>query len=64
MPSDRREETYKAHAAECLEMARQTDDRAGKIALLDIARAWLALADTAPQEQSSQSRMEKRGAAA
>ena len=45
MPRDGREETYKAHAAECLEIARQTDDREGKIALLDIARAWLVLAD-------------------
>ena len=45
MPRDAQEETYKAHAAECLEIARQTDDREGKIALLDIARAWLALAD-------------------
>jgi hypothetical protein len=39
------EETSKAQAAECLEIARRTDDREGKIALLDIARAWLALAD-------------------
>jgi hypothetical protein len=39
------EETSKAQAAECLEIARRTDDREGKIALLDIARAWLSLAD-------------------
>ena len=45
MPGDGREEMYKEHAAVCLEIARKTDDREGKIALLDIARAWLALAD-------------------
>jgi hypothetical protein len=39
------EETSKAQAAQCLEIARKTDDREGKIALLDMARAWLALAD-------------------
>lgn len=44
MPTDAREE-YKAHAAGCLEIARRTDNREGKIALLDIARAWLALAE-------------------
>jgi hypothetical protein len=38
-------EEYKAHAAGCLDIARKTDDREGKIALLDMARAWLALAD-------------------
>jgi hypothetical protein len=45
VPGDVQEEVYKAHAAACLEIARKTDDREGKIALLDIARAWLALAD-------------------
>ena len=45
MPGDDREEVYKAHAAGCMEIARETDDREGKIALLNIARAWLALAD-------------------
>jgi hypothetical protein len=45
MPADGREEAYKVHAAACLEIAPNTDDREGKIALLDIARAWLALAD-------------------
>jgi hypothetical protein len=45
MPSDDREELYKDHAAACLEIARKTDDRAGKLALLDVARAWIALAE-------------------
>ena len=57
MPGEGREETYKAHAAECLEIARQTDDRDGKIALLGIARAWLALADQhSKNSQASQGR--------
>jgi hypothetical protein len=44
MPGDGRREVYIEHAAACLEIARATDDREGTIALLDIARAWLALA--------------------
>jgi hypothetical protein len=45
MPDVGRDKVYKAYAAECLEIAQKSDDREGKIALLDIARAWLALAD-------------------
>jgi hypothetical protein len=45
MSGDRQQEVYKAQAAECLEIARKTDDRKGKIPLLDIACAGLALAD-------------------
>jgi hypothetical protein len=45
MPADGQQEVYKVHAATCLEIARKTGDREGKIALLGIARAWLALAD-------------------
>jgi len=36
---------YKVHAAACLEIARNADDREGKIALHDMARAWLVLAE-------------------
>ena len=52
MPGDGRQEVYKMHAAACLDIARKTDNREGKIALLDIARAWLALADQ--HDKSSQ----------
>jgi hypothetical protein len=45
MPGDDQQEVYKEHAAACMEIARKTEDREGKIALLGIARAWLALAD-------------------
>jgi hypothetical protein len=45
MPDDGRAEMYKVHAAACLEIARTANNREGKIALLDMARAWLALAE-------------------
>ena len=45
MPGNDQQDVYKVHAAACLDIARKTDDREGKIALLGIARAWLALAD-------------------
>jgi hypothetical protein len=45
MPDDARGEMYKEHAAACLAIARNADDREGKIALLDMARAWLVLAE-------------------
>jgi len=34
---------YRAHAATCIQLAQQTDDPQSKIALLDMARAWLNL---------------------
>jgi hypothetical protein len=45
MPGDSQQEVYKVHTTACLEIARTTEDREGKIALLGIARAWLALGD-------------------
>jgi hypothetical protein len=62
MPGDDREEAYKMNAAECLEIARQTEDREGKTALLDIARAWLALVDQ--HQKNSQTASAKPVAAA
>jgi hypothetical protein len=35
---------YRAHAAECVRLAHQTSDPQSKRSLLDMARAWLALA--------------------
>jgi hypothetical protein len=52
MQDDGREEMYKVHAAACLEIARNANDREGKIALLDMARAWLVLAEQ--HDKSSQ----------
>ena len=34
---------YRAHAAECVRLAQQTNDPQSKGSLLDMARAWLAL---------------------
>ena len=34
---------YRAHAAECVRLAQQTNDPQSKSSLLDMARAWLAL---------------------
>jgi len=36
-------EEYRAHAAECVRLAQQTNDPLRKGSLLDMARAWLAL---------------------
>jgi hypothetical protein len=40
-------EVYRAHAAQCVEIARKTPDPETRLALLDIAQAWLALAQHA-----------------
>jgi hypothetical protein len=45
MPSDGLGEVHRFHAATCIMLAQKTDDPQSKIALLDMARAWLALAD-------------------
>jgi hypothetical protein len=34
---------YRVHAATCIQLAQQTDDPQSKVALLDIARAWINL---------------------
>jgi hypothetical protein len=34
---------YRAHAAECVQLAQQISDPKSKSSLLDMARAWLAL---------------------
>lgn len=35
---------YRSHAAKCVRLAQQTNDPQSKRSLLDMARAWLALA--------------------
>jgi hypothetical protein len=35
---------YRAYAATCVRLAQTTEDRHSKVVLLDMARAWLALA--------------------
>ena len=43
MPDDA-VDAYKKHAANCIRIAQETNDTASKLSLLDMARAWLALA--------------------
>jgi hypothetical protein len=45
MPSDGQGEVYRVHAATCIMLAQKTDDPHSKLALLDMARSWLALAN-------------------
>lgn len=45
MVADGQIEVYRIHAGVCLWLARKTTDRETKLILLDMARAWLALAD-------------------
>jgi hypothetical protein len=40
-----RVEWYRLHVARCLSVAQNTTDSEAKIALLDMARAWLLLAE-------------------
>ena len=43
---------YKAYAAECVRLAEQVKDQVGKSKLIDMAAAWLRLAELA--EKNSQ----------
>lgn len=44
---------YRLYAAHCLEIARDLPDRCRKIALLNMAQVWLALADEIERKASS-----------
>jgi hypothetical protein len=43
MPDDA-VDAYMNHAANCIRVAQETNDTESKLSLLDMARAWLALA--------------------
>ncbi|MFY9835884.1 MAG: hypothetical protein WAK55_05345 [Xanthobacteraceae bacterium] len=45
---------YRLNAAHCLEIARDLPDRGRKIALLNMAQVWLALADEVERKASSE----------
>lgn len=45
MPRDKYGDTYRVHAAHCIQFAQKTDDPEVKLGLLDMASAWLSLAD-------------------
>ncbi|HWY74036.1 MAG TPA: hypothetical protein VN281_00380 [Verrucomicrobiae bacterium] len=45
MLRDGQADVYRVHAAQCVLLARKTDDPESKLALLDMARSWQALAN-------------------
>ena len=45
MSRDGKADVYRVHAAQCIQLAQKTDDPDAKLALLDMARSWLALAN-------------------
>lgn len=38
---------YRLHAADCIKLAQSIAEAAGKLSLLDMAQAWIALAEQA-----------------
>jgi len=42
---------YRGYAAKCTLLAQTLDDSAGKLALIDMAQAWLSLADLAAKNE-------------
>jgi hypothetical protein len=45
MSRDGQADIYRVHAAQCILLAQKTEDADSKMALLDMAHAWLALAN-------------------
>jgi hypothetical protein len=39
--------TYRLHAAHCIDLAKRSSDAGDKVALLAMAKSWLALAEQA-----------------
>ncbi len=46
MPAEHAE-LYRTHAAQCIKLAQSIGELAGKLSLLDMAQAWIALAEQA-----------------
>jgi hypothetical protein len=44
---------YRLYAAHCLEIAQRLSDHGGKIALLNMAQTWIALADQIEKAKSA-----------
>jgi len=44
---------YRIHAANCIRLAQKAADSEGKLALLDMARAWRTLADQAEKNSET-----------
>ncbi len=53
MPSDGNLDLYLTHAAICLSRAQKTDALENRLSLLDMARAWLALADLSEKSRQT-----------
>jgi len=47
-------EFYRLNAAQCVQTAHKTNDAEAKLALLDMAKAWLALADQADKNSMTE----------
>jgi putative IMPACT (imprinted ancient) family translation regulator len=44
---------YRLHAASCIESAQQLSDKESKLALLQMAQSWLALAEQAAKNSEA-----------
>jgi hypothetical protein len=44
-------DAYRVHAGQCVQLAQRITDPDGKLALLDMARAWLAIAEQADKNR-------------
>ena len=53
MTRDGRVNTYLALAARCIQLAQETDDKASKLSLLDLARGWLAMAEQSEKDRQA-----------
>jgi hypothetical protein len=47
-----REEDYRLHAAQCLKLAAESTGQSSRVALLDMARAWMRLAEQAEKNST------------
>jgi hypothetical protein len=48
---------YTKHAANCIRLAQETNDTDSKLSLLDMARAWLALAEQGERNRDIETAM-------
>ncbi len=46
-------DVYRVHAGKCVQLAQRIADPDGKLALVDMARAWLAIAEQADKNSQT-----------
>jgi hypothetical protein len=46
-------DVYRVHACKCVQLAQRIADPDGKLVLLDMARAWLAIAEQADKNSQT-----------